>query len=48
LKNTFTAEVELIPGSHGIFDVIVDGIKIFSKDDEGRFPAPGEIVKKLA
>jgi selT/selW/selH-like putative selenoprotein len=35
---------ELIAGSGGVFEVIVDGKKVFSKKALGRFPAPGEIV----
>ena len=38
---------ELIPGGEGVFDVVVDRKKIFSKDQEGRFPDPGEILKLL-
>ena len=38
---------ELIPGGEGVFDVVVDRKKIFSKDQEGRFPEPGEILKLL-
>ncbi len=38
---------ELIPGGEGVFDVVVDRKTIFSKDQEGRFPEPGEILKLL-
>lgn len=31
----------------GAFEVIVDGIKVFSKTAEGRFPDHGEIIEKL-
>ena len=31
----------------GHFNVLVDGEKLFSKMKEGRFPQPGEIVKRL-
>ena len=34
-------------GSGGIFDVSVDGERIFSKRDEGRFPAESEIIESL-
>jgi predicted Rdx family selenoprotein len=37
-------EAELIRGGGGVYDVVVDGKKIFSKDQVGRFPDPGEIV----
>ncbi len=41
------AKANLIPGSNGIFDVIVDGALLFSKFDTGRFPQPGEVAGKL-
>ncbi len=34
-------------GSGGIFDVTVDNKRIFSKDDQGRFPTEKEILDKL-
>jgi selT/selW/selH-like putative selenoprotein len=40
-------EAELVPGGNGIFDVIVDDRLVFSKNETGRFPDPGEIVQKL-
>ncbi len=36
--------VELVEGSGGVFEITVDGEKIFSKKNEGRFPDPGEII----
>ncbi len=39
--------VNLVPGSGGIFDVIVDGDVIYSKFKTGRFPEPGEVAKEL-
>ena len=42
--------VTLVPGSGGIFDVtlIADGNRtLFSKEDKGRFPEPGEVEEKL-
>ena len=38
------AEVELVAGSGGVFEVAVDGELVFSKKAQGRFPDPGEIV----
>lgn len=38
---------KLVKGSGGIFDVVVDGKKVFSKHETGRFPEPGEIVEIL-
>jgi selenoprotein W-related protein len=36
-------EVALIPGQGGVFDVRVDGVLVFSKSVEGRFPEAGEL-----
>jgi len=36
-----------VRGDNGIFDVSVDGERIFSKDEADRFPTPGEIVAAL-
>jgi selT/selW/selH-like putative selenoprotein len=38
---------EIVRGSGGIFVVSVDGKKIFSKKDEGRFPTEREILDQL-
>ncbi|MCP4604994.1 MAG: hypothetical protein GY847_31480 [Proteobacteria bacterium] len=44
LTNEFGADVELVAGSGGIFDVVVDNKMVFSKHAVGRFPDPGEVV----
>lgn len=31
----------------GAFEITVDGITIFSKTAEGRFPEPAEVIEKL-
>jgi hypothetical protein len=31
-----------------VFDVVVDGRKVYSKHQTGRFPQPGEVSKILA
>ncbi|MEM6289910.1 MAG: Rdx family protein [Myxococcota bacterium] len=41
-------QARLIEGSRGIFDVIADGTRVFSKHEIGRFPAPGEVADALA
>jgi selT/selW/selH-like putative selenoprotein len=41
------AEVVLIEGGRGIFDVIWDGEKVFSKYQEGRHAEPGEVVQTI-
>lgn len=40
--------VDLEKGSRGVFDVHVDGARVFSKHELHRFPDPGEIVGALA
>lgn len=47
LKNEFDAETDLVPGSNGIFDVILDNKTVFSKSKTRRFPDPGEVVKEI-
>jgi len=47
LKDHFGAEVELIEGDKGVFDVVADGDLIYSKHTTGRFPENQEIVQKL-
>jgi selenoprotein W-related protein len=47
LQQSLGIEATLVPGSGGIFDVIVDGKLIFSKYDSGRYPNPGEITSLL-
>jgi selT/selW/selH-like putative selenoprotein len=47
LKKDFGVEPALIKGSHGIFDVKVDGKTVYSKDKTGRFPEPGEVSALL-
>jgi hypothetical protein len=43
------AQIELIEGRGGIFEVKRDGRRIYSKRDtpERRFPGPGEISKLI-
>ena len=41
-------DAELIKGKSGIFDVEVDGTRVFSKHAEGdRFPDEGEVVERI-
>ena len=40
-------EIELVESSGGAFEVSVDGKKIFSKLDLGRFPEHSEIIDKI-
>ncbi len=41
------AEVAVIPGSGGVFEVRLDGESIFSRKEVGRFPEPREIKELL-
>jgi len=36
-----------VRGSGGIFNVTVDGTRIFSKSEQGRFPSEREIIDQL-
>ncbi len=47
LKDEFGLETELIKGGGGEFIVTVDGDRIFSKKEVGRFPEHDEIVEKM-
>jgi len=47
IQEELGVEAELIRGGNGIFDVVVDGKRIFSKDAVGRFPEDEEILAKL-
>lgn len=40
-------DAELIRGDNGIFDVVVDGQRIYSKHETGRFPENAEIIEAL-
>lgn len=39
------AELTLVTGGSGVFDVIVDGQSIYSKSETGRHADPGEILQ---
>lgn len=47
LEKEFTANVTLVDGERGIFDVTVDGKLVFSKHKEGKFPEWDEIKSAL-
>jgi selenoprotein W-related protein len=44
LKKVLDVESELTAGSGGVFEITVDGKKVFSKKALGRFPEDGEIL----
>jgi len=45
--NQKLAEVALIPGEGGIFEVYVDKEKIFSRKEQGRFPEAKELKQMI-
>ncbi len=47
MKRDFGVDAELVRGDSGIFDVEVDGDRIFSKHQQGRFPEPAEVLDAL-
>ena len=48
IKEEFGVEAELIKGDNGVFDVDVDGRRIFSKHEQGdRFPEDEEVLSAL-
>ena len=44
MEEKYGAEVELVPGVAGIFDITVDGQLKYSKKQTGRFPTDEEVV----
>jgi selenoprotein W-related protein len=47
LKTETGADSELIASGGGVFEIVVDGKKVFSKKALGRFPRDGEIVELI-
>jgi len=47
LKKEVDAEVDLLAGSGGVYDIRLDGKLIFSKGRMGRFPEPAEIISLI-
>jgi len=41
------ADVALVEGRGGVFDVVANGKLVFSKKTERRFPTPEEILRAL-
>jgi selenoprotein W-related protein len=44
LEDKYGAEVELVPGTGGVFEITVDGQLKFSKKQSGRFPTDDEVI----
>jgi len=47
LKKELNADVELVAGSGGVFDIRVNNRQIFSKGQSRRFPEPGEVISLI-
>ena len=47
IKEERNLDAELIRGGNGVFDVVVDGNRIYSKQAVGRFPEDDEILRHL-
>ena len=47
IKEAKGVEAELVAGAGGVFDVEVDGRRIYSKHETGCFPEPQEILAQL-
>jgi selenoprotein W-related protein len=47
LKKQLDVDAELVPSSGGVFEISVDGAKVFSKRELGRFPVEGEVEELL-
>ncbi|MCH7599690.1 MAG: Rdx family protein [Myxococcales bacterium] len=47
IKSETGVESELVCGAGGVFDVVVDGARVFSKHESGRFPEEDEILSKI-
>jgi selenoprotein W-related protein len=47
LKHKYGVDAKLIRGERGIFDVVVDSRKVFSKHEVGRFPEDREVFDAI-
>lgn len=50
LLTTFEKEIgelSLIPGTGGVFDILVDGEVVWSRSNEGRFPDIKELKQRV-
>jgi selenoprotein W-related protein len=48
LKSALGANPTLIAGGGGIFDVTVNGQRVYSKHQTGSFPDEAQLVKEIA
>jgi len=47
IEKKYNVKSELIPSSHGVFEIVIDENLIFSKKDLGRFPKHTEIMESI-
>ncbi|MCD6388877.1 MAG: Rdx family protein [Desulfobulbaceae bacterium] len=47
IEKKYSAEIEYVKGSGGVYDIEVDGVLIFSKHTSKRFPEDDEIFEEL-
>jgi predicted Rdx family selenoprotein len=47
IKAEYDVDAILFPEGKGIFDVLSNGVLIYSKYETGRFPEPWEVNKRL-
>lgn len=47
IENKYGVKPQLIKSGGGVFEVTVDGKKIFSKKETGRFPENEEILETI-
>jgi len=47
ISEALGVKAEMIEGSGGVFDVCVNGTRIWCKKDVGRFPEHDELLEKI-
>lgn len=47
ISKRFGLEPRLTAGSRGVFDVLVDGKRIFCKDESGGFPDEDDLLDEI-
>jgi len=47
LKKHGGKDIELIPSDGGVFEVVVDGVLVYSKKETGEFPDEQQLVEQL-
>lgn len=47
IKQALGVQPELVKGGDGIFDVAADGVLLFSKHRDDRFPGGAEVLEAL-